>query len=280
MAGIAIIAMMPMMTTTMMISSSVNPREPDPRRRAGEAAASGRKAPPAAACFAESVEVADVSAVTVTTRPAVGAHAENFVVVTALRAAILVFVVPGVLRHLLQVRPVPHFHSGWRGQQRVEPFLLGRIATGIERHRIERRGDVRDLQLGGLDAGLGALPEEVRRNEGREQPEDHHHDEQLDHREARLPAPPVVVVSVVVLLVVGVSIGHVFSCAGRRLSLSGVSECRRACADGVHLMASLTLNTAETIAQTMNPVTAPMTTSTSGLISAIVRAIAWLTSLS
>src|SRR5262245_7436672 len=80
---------------------------------------------------------------------AVGTKGDDFVRRVGSGRRVLVFVTPGILgdRLLLPVGSVPVVDSGRRGDECLQPFLRGRIASDLELVEIERLADLADLDL-------------------------------------------------------------------------------------------------------------------------------------
>src|SRR5581483_4301919 len=66
----------------------------------------------------------------------------------------------------------------------VETDLGGRVVAGVEPVLVERLLERVDLRPGGGRLGLADLPEVARRDVADEQPDDGHHDQQLEQGEA------------------------------------------------------------------------------------------------
>src|ERR1700736_1242409 len=94
---------------------------------------------------------------------------------------------PGIYGHaLFQVRAFPAGHARWRGVQRHQPLLGRGQAAHIDTKLLQRLIERVDLRTRRLYARLTDLREVPWRDESREQPDDDHHDEQLEQREAAL----------------------------------------------------------------------------------------------
>ncbi|RTE67878.1 hypothetical protein BHE90_017747 [Fusarium euwallaceae] len=91
-----------------------------------------------------------------------------------------------------QIGPIPTRQVRWLLDQRLNAFLLGGKAPGVELEEVDRRSDILRLDPSGLRSGVVQILDHLRPDDCREQPKDGEHHQQLEERETRFPLCEVV----------------------------------------------------------------------------------------
>src|SRR5690348_10548617 len=141
----------------------------------GSMAFSSKRTPP------PSLVIRQVGVLAAAARLAVLAVGDDVEVAFLPGHAVQVGLAPRIERHVLaEIGPGPLRLARRPVDQRLQPELAARIVAGIETVGIERLGKRVDLRFRDADFRLADLREIARRDEARQQADDHYDDEQLD----------------------------------------------------------------------------------------------------
>src|SRR5690606_33407459 len=173
----------PMIVTTTSSSMSVKPRAPRREVRSASAALAG----------AASVEIPDTDVRIGPFAAGLSVPAERVEVVLAAlpRIGVLIRITPRVDGELTAVQVAAGIPVRGRGlagvaDQRGEPVLRAGVAVVVEIIQLKRRLDAAHVALRAADRRFVDSSEQLRADDGRQQPDDDDHDHDLDEREAPL----------------------------------------------------------------------------------------------
>src|SRR5690606_9827179 len=167
-----------MIVTTTSSSSSVKPPTLPTDRRTGKDAS-------------VEIPIADIGVDTFTTLLAVGSVREHVELSVLTGRAVLILVVPGIERHLASSEitagaPVRCSRLSRISHEGLEPVLGARVAEVVEVVELQSRLDRANIRFRAIDRRRIDAAEQLRTDDGREQPDDDHDDHNLDQREAAL----------------------------------------------------------------------------------------------